>query len=148
MLKHRLKKIFDRAKNFPEECKMAVRKSREKRAGKSPGKDQSKSGDTVMKIRQVEFLFEARDEPSLSLAGEFNHWDGGASPMRRNPDGTWSVVLALLPGRYEFKPVAGGAWIENCPCEVRIEGGSFNLVLEPERVANPYGTTNLSIWVK
>jgi hypothetical protein len=138
--------------NFPEEYKMLKRKKKEKETDqkprKRPRKRAKKDEEKALQARKVEFLFAAPEAPALFLAGEFNHWEGQKLPMQKRPDGAWSAQVSLPPGRYEFKPMAADSWIEDCPCEILIEGGSFNLILEPERIANPYGTTNLAVWVK
>lgn len=48
---------------------------------------------------------------SVSLAGSFNQWDMGATPME-NHDGIWSVTIDLPPGRHQYKFVVNAsAWM-------------------------------------
>jgi 1,4-alpha-glucan branching enzyme len=45
----------------------------------------------------------------VSLVGTFNRWDPTATPMERTPTGgTWSVVIPLSAGRYEYAFVVDG----------------------------------------
>lgn len=46
----------------------------------------------------------------VSLAGSFNGWVAGATPMYRSND-VWSVVVALSPGEYEYKFVVDTQWV-------------------------------------
>jgi hypothetical protein len=68
--------------------------------------------------------------------------------MVRDEEGTWKAEMELLPGRYEFKPLMDGAWIEDVPCRVMIAATSFKLILDLEKVFNPFGTQNFSFWIK
>lgn len=68
---------------------------------------------------------EARD---VHVAGEFNHWSHEATPLRNTDLGEWCVSLMLRSGRYEYRFVVDGQWIDD-PESV-------------ERVANPYGGFN------
>jgi len=45
---------------------------------------------------------------SVSLRGSFNSW--GETPMKQNPDGSWSVTLDLDPGEYAYKFFINGQW--------------------------------------
>ena len=48
---------------------------------------------------------------SVNLAGSFNQWDTGATPME-NVDGVWKVTVDLPPGRHQYKYVVDGSeWI-------------------------------------
>jgi len=44
------------------------------------------------------------------LAGTFNGWQPGATPMRKRPDGKWLAELNRPPGRYEFQFIVDGQW--------------------------------------
>lgn len=45
---------------------------------------------------------------SVSLAGSFNQWDMGATPME-NDDGIWSVTVDLPPGTHQYKFVVNAS---------------------------------------
>ena len=65
----------------------------------------------------VMFSFEAPGATTVHLAGEFNSWDPGATPMAdEDGDGVWEAVIELQPGRtYEYKFVLNGGelWRED-----------------------------------
>ena len=48
---------------------------------------------------------------SVTLAGSFNQWDMGATPMEET-DGIWSVTVDLPTGRHQYKFVVNGSdWV-------------------------------------
>jgi len=98
--------------------------------------------------RKVSFLLPAPEGNEVYLAGEFNGWDPQSLPMVRDEEGAWKAEMELLPGRYEFKPIMDGAWVEDTPCRVMIAAPSFKLILDLEKVFNPFGTHNLAFWIK
>jgi 1,4-alpha-glucan branching enzyme len=63
--------------------------------------------------KEVEFSISAPEAKEVFLAGEFNHWDIQAMPMKRGKDGNWKVQTSLPPGRYEYKFLADNRWVEN-----------------------------------
>jgi len=122
----------------------------EKRKG-APGRAVKKASAQKKKgsaERMVEFIFPGMKAAEAYLAGEFNEWNPRSLPMVQNRQGVWNTVIPLAPGRYEFKVIADGAWIENEACQVSIEGISFELVLHAEPVRNTFGTQNLVVQVK
>jgi 1,4-alpha-glucan branching enzyme len=54
---------------------------------------------------QVTFTMPAMEGvDSLHLCGEFNGWSESSTPMRREPDGSWSATLTLDGGKsYVFR---------------------------------------------
>jgi hypothetical protein len=61
----------------------------------------------------VAFVFVAPVAHNVSLVGDFNGWDAGATPLRRT-DGrnTWSVAVRLPPGRHVYAFVVDGVtWV-------------------------------------
>ena len=47
------------------------------------------------------------------MVGTFNRWKVGATPLRSAGDGMWATELSLAPGRYEYRFVVDGHWIED-----------------------------------
>lgn len=74
---------------------------------------------------------EARD---VSIAGSFNDWHPGVTPMIRLKNGKWAKELSLPPGHYEYRFVADGQWLDD-PAAT-------------ERVPNPFGTANAILEVR
>ncbi len=49
------------------------------------------------------------------VAGSFNGWQVGATPLRPAQGGEWQGELTLTPGRYEYLFVVDGTWLPD-PC--------------------------------
>jgi 1,4-alpha-glucan branching enzyme len=66
------------------------------------------------------------------VAGSFNEWNPGATPLAAQGGGKWSAELALAPGAYEYRFVVDGEWTDDpkCPRNIANPFGSFNSVLE------------------
>jgi len=62
-------------------------------------------------------------ENGVHLAGSFQGWNPGGTPMTDNGDGTWSVTAEMAPGTYEFKFINSNAWDGN---EENMEGTGCN----------------------
>jgi hypothetical protein len=98
--------------------------------------------------RKVEFHFSGIEAREVFLSGSFNDWDLHSLPLEKSPQEDWNTVIPLLPGRYEFKAQADGAWIEDGICEVRVEGAEFTLSLPTETAFNPFGTKNSAVLIQ
>ena len=73
------------------------------------------------------------DAASVCLAGTFNDWNPAAMPLRSDSAHLWAGKLRLEPGRYEYRIVADGVWID-------VPGAR-------ETVANPFGSRNAVLTV-
>ena len=82
----------------------------------------------------IEFSFISQGAMHVNIAGEFNHWDTQALPMKKDKEGIWKARVELPPGRYEYKLFADNAWVEDLP--------------NSEVVFNPFGTRNFIISVQ
>ncbi len=72
---------------------------------------------TAVTAEGVQFVF-AGDASTVNVAGEFNSWSTSADPMKKQANGTWTLVKALAPGKYAYKFVLNGTdWKadENAP---------------------------------
>ena len=61
------------------------------------------------------FRFEPGGSPAkVFLAGEFNGWNDTANPMAdEDGDGVWELALPFAPGKYAYKFVVDGSWLED-----------------------------------
>ena len=57
------------------------------------------------------FTYEDPYANQVFLAGDFNGWNGSATPMAKGSDGVWSTVVNLAEGDHEYKFVVDGQWI-------------------------------------
>ena len=80
--------------------------------------------------RKVLFEFKTPDAGEICLVGEFNNWDTGAHPMKKDKDGTWKTVLPLEPGKYEYRFFIDGRWENDPKCSFCVpnEFGSQNCI--------------------
>ena len=86
------------------------------------------------------FSVKQPEAKAVFLAGEFNNWNTSATPMRRDPDGTWSVVVPLLPGKYNYKFYIDGKWLQdfaNPDSGPDGHGGKNSVITIVDRAADP-----------
>lgn len=83
--------------------------------------------------RRIKFQLQSQDARNVSLVGDFNNWDAGSHPMRRNSDGLWEKTVMLAPGRYEYKFQVDGKW--------RLDTANS------QRCRNRFGTENCIMMV-
>lgn len=79
----------------------------------------------------VEFRYTDPSAASVHLAGAFNEWSTNATALTdADGDGIWSVVIALEPGRYEYKFVVNsGTWVADP--DNPVTGGDYgNSIVE------------------
>ena len=74
------------------------------------------------------------DQPveEVHVAGDFNSWNRGSTPLRR-VDGVWTTTLVLPPGDYEYMFVENGSrWVTDpLATRTRADGfGGSNAVLD------------------
>ncbi len=66
---------------------------------------------------------------NYALAGDFNDWNPSRTPMSRNEAlNVWQAVVPLPPGRYRYRLVADGQWVQD----------PYN----PKTETNPFGELN------
>ena len=57
----------------------------------------------------VPITFDAAGAKSVSIVGDFNDWDSGASPLTRfGPNGPWTVTVKVIPGRHLYAFMVDG----------------------------------------
>jgi 1,4-alpha-glucan branching enzyme len=65
---------------------------------------------------------------SVCIAGSFNGWQPGATPMVQVGPHQWAAELELPAGTYEYRLIVDGQWMDDPDC--------------PERTPNPFGEEN------
>jgi len=68
---------------------------------------------------------------TISVAGSFNDWRPGATPMIPLGAGRWIKALTLPPGTYEYRLVVDGQWMPDPQAEETTPSpfGGLNSVL-------------------
>ena len=69
----------------------------------------------------VIFRVHAPTAQSVFLTGSFTVWQARHA-LRRGADGSWSVILDLPPGRYEYAYVVDGRWMLNPSAPIVPDG--------------------------
>jgi chromosome partitioning protein len=87
-----------------------------------------------LKLAEVSLSIDAPDAGKVFVAGDFNDWKLDDNSMLRNADGTWKITMNLVPGRYRYRFVRDGEWIEDPN--------------NPNRAMNPYGQMDSLIEIK
>lgn len=80
----------------------------------------------------VLFVADAPGASTVHLAGDFNNWSPEATPMMRANENAFKALLPLAPGRYCYRLVVDGQWL-NDPHNTYVESnpfGELNSVVE------------------
>ncbi len=90
-----------------------------------------------VEITESGVLFEYEDEnaQSVFLVGSMNNWNTTATPMEKDENGIWEIILNLDSGKHTYKFVVDGNWHydqENPNVEDDGYGGS-NSVIEIDK---------------
>jgi hypothetical protein len=103
----------------------------------TPRKTTEQKIEEAYGVKQIgsEVVFAARFENArrVQIAGDFNGWSQMSTPLMSNGDPSkWVTKLPLLPGRYRYRFIVDGRWV-NDPHNVRVETneyGELNNVVE------------------
>lgn len=92
-------------------------------------KNQAKHSEAGPSCAYLEFNHRCARE--VFIAGSFNNWNRSATPMIALADGKWSKELRLPPGRYEYRFIVDGQWIDDPAAKETVPNafGGVNAVL-------------------
>lgn len=88
----------------------------------------------LTEFREVTFSFNAPTARSVFVAGDFNNWKVDDKDLLEKKDGFWTKKMSLRQGRYQYRFVVDGQWIED--------------PINPLILVNPYGEFNSVIDIK
>jgi 1,4-alpha-glucan branching enzyme len=71
----------------------------------------SKCSSKTMKAKKVKFAIVAPQARKVMVAGDFNNWEAKTSLKKGKT--MWEKDLSLKPGKYEYKFVVDGNWIND-----------------------------------
>ena len=79
----------------------------------------------------VRIEFHHEQAQAVFIAGTFNDWHASVTPMIALGDGRWIKELLLPSGRYEYRLVVDGEWVNDPAATEQVTNphGSFNSVL-------------------
>lgn len=78
--------------------------------------------------KPVHFVLTTPQAQEVFVAGSFNDWNPGATPLNYIGHDCWVKEISLPPGRYEYQFVVDGRWMQDRAAE--------------ETVDNPFGGLN------
>jgi len=66
------------------------------------------------------------------VVGAFNDWRPGVHPLSKASGTKWTKELSLSPGRYEYRFVVNGEWVDDPKAKAFVPNsrGGRNAVLE------------------
>lgn len=96
-------------------------------------KNKSPATTSASGKRTCRFEFQSNEAKTVCLAGSFNDWQPGATPMVALGDGRWVKELTLPPGRHEYRLVVDGNWLDDPNAK--------------ETTPNPHGGVNAVVTV-
>lgn len=81
--------------------------------------------------REILLEYSAPNAETVCVAGTFNNWNSNALGAKKDSKGNWVIRVALDPGKYEYKFVVDGSWLNDPHCRENIPNalGSANSVL-------------------
>jgi 1,4-alpha-glucan branching enzyme len=97
-------------------------------------KTKSQPLQTQAARRKIRFEVDAPRAWSVVLVGTFNGWKPGATPLNRIDGGNWAGELFLAPGRYEYRLVVDGHWVDDPKAKAYVPNphGGRNALLQVE----------------
>jgi len=92
--------------------------------------------ESTRAIAITTFEFSHPTAVAISVAGTFNDWRPGATPMISMGAGRWIKALALPPGTYEYRLVVDGEWMPDPRAGETVPnpfGGLNSILRVPDR---------------
>ena len=59
-------------------------------------------------VKPVNFICLAPEAKSVALVGDFNDWQPNVMPMKRHPDGSWTIQVTLGHGSHHYRFLVDG----------------------------------------
>ncbi|MFC1804772.1 AAA family ATPase [Candidatus Omnitrophota bacterium] len=69
--------------------------------------------EKLVKMRDVTFSIRAPEAKNVHVAGEFNRWRLDEASRMDHDNGVWSKRISLRPGKYHYRFVVDGKWMED-----------------------------------
>lgn len=79
-----------------------------------------------------EFKLYAPQANNVKIAGNFNNWDANSICAKKDSRGNWLAKVNLKPGKYEYKFIVDGNWMNDPKCGRNSPNpfGSQNSIVE------------------
>ena len=75
---------------------------------------------------KVQFVLDAKRATSVAVVGDFNGWDGAATPLERDSStGVWSALVDVRPGRHLYAFLVDGKTLTLDPNAPRAKDSDY-----------------------
>lgn len=83
------------------------------------------AASTAAQTVYMQFVYDASNARSVSVAGDFNAWTPGEHPLSDpDGDGVWTGLVPLMPGLHEYMFVVNGdRWVVDPRAARQVEDG-------------------------
>lgn len=83
------------------------------------------------RTRSVPFFAKVPHASDVRVTGDFTSWTKAGIPLWDEGQGSWSTMLPLKAGVYEYRMVIDGDWADHNEARVRVSNafGSENCIL-------------------
>ena len=91
-----------------------------------------KTAVSSAKAKSTQFKLFAPQAKKVSVVGSFNNWDPKKVTAKKDTGGNWTGKISLKPGRYEYKFLVDGSWVNDPKCSSAVYNsfGTQNSVVE------------------
>lgn len=100
---------------------------------KSLGETTTKLQNKKKSNKRIEFIYRGRALRSVYLLGDFNNWEiSKKTEMKQDKNGQWKKKVNLVNGRYRYKYLVDGKWVEdkqNPSSEITVSRGISSLIV-------------------
>ncbi len=69
--------------------------------------------------QKITFSLVAPQARIVQLAGDFSGWTEAPVVLKQLKSGLWQTVVGLAPGRYEYRFLVDGQWVDDPGCKLR-----------------------------
>ena len=84
------------------------------------------------KFTEVNLTLSAPEAKQVHVAGDFNDWKVSDDSLMKRENGNWTIKFNLVPGRYRYRFVKDGEWLEdpNNPKQAKNPYGQLDSLIE------------------
>ena len=70
--------------------------------------------------QKVIFSFVAPEAQTVLVAGDFTGWQQAPVSLKKGKAGVWKKTVSLPPGKYEYRLLVDGQWLDDPQCPNRL----------------------------
>ena len=69
--------------------------------------------------QKVTFSYQKPSAQTVLVAGDFTGWSQAPLALKKDKSGVWKKTISLPPGRYEYRLLVDGEWMDDPQCAHR-----------------------------